>query len=74
MEVRDLDCLYEECPIPLIKAMKELRTMHSGDILVVHSDESCAGVIMEEWAEQNGYQVKLVETETGEWEVYIQKR
>lgn len=73
MAVRDLDCLYEACPIPLIKAMKELRTMNSGDILVVHSDQSCVGVIVVEWAEQNNYQVKLVETECGEWEVYIQK-
>ncbi|TEB04374.1 hypothetical protein Psch_04101 [Pelotomaculum schinkii] len=73
MAVRDLDCLYEACPIPLIKTMKELRTMNSGDILVVHSDQSCVGVIMVEWAEQNNYQVKLVETENGEWEVYIQK-
>lgn len=73
MKVRDLDCLYESCPIPLIKAVKELKTMNSGDILVVHSDQSCVGVIMEEWAQQNNYQVKLIETDTGEWEVYIQK-
>lgn len=73
MEVRDLDCLYETCPIPLIKAIKELRTLNSGDILVVHSDESCVGPIMTEWANQNNYQIKIVETEAGEWEVYIQK-
>lgn len=73
MKVRDIDCLYESCPIPLIKAMKELKTMNSGDILVVHSDQSCVGVIMEEWAQQNNYGVKLVETDIGEWEVYIQK-
>ncbi|HBM75164.1 MAG TPA: sulfurtransferase TusA family protein [Clostridiaceae bacterium] len=73
MKVRDLDCLYEACPIPLIKAIKELRRLNSGDILVVHSDESCVGVAMVEWAEQNNYQVKLVETEVGEWEIYVQK-
>lgn len=73
MKVRDLDCLYEACPIPLIKAIKELRTLESGDILVVHSDESCVGVSMEEWAEQNNYQIKLVETKVGESEIYIQK-
>lgn len=73
MDVRDLDCLYEACPIPLIKAIKELRKLNSGDILVVHSDQSCVGAIMMEWAEQNNYQAKLVETEIGEWEVYIQK-
>lgn len=73
MEIRDLDCLYEVCPIPLIRAIKELKTLKSGDVLVVHSDQSCVGIIMVEWAEQNKYQAKLVETENGEWEVYIQK-
>lgn len=73
MEIRDLDCLYEVCPIPLIKTIKELKALKSGDILVVHSDQSCVGIIMVEWAEQNKYQAKLVETENGEWEVYIQK-
>lgn len=73
MEVRDLDCLYEPCPIPLIKAIKELKTLNSGDILVVHSDQSCVGAVIVEWAEQNNYPVKLVETDVGEWEVYIQK-
>jgi TusA-related sulfurtransferase len=73
MEVKELDCLYEACPVPLIKAIKELRTMKSGDILVVKSDQSCVGVIVEEWGEQNNYSVKVVELEDGDFEVYIQK-
>lgn len=73
MVIRDLDCLYEACPIPLIKAVKELKTMHSGDILVIHSDQSCTTAIIVEWAEQNNYQVKSVETGNGEWEIYVQK-
>lgn len=73
MAVKDLDCLYEACPVPLIKAVKELKTMNSGDILVIHSDQSCTAVIIVEWAEQNNYQVKSVETENGEWEIYVQK-
>lgn len=73
MAVKDLDCLYEACPVPLIKAVKELKTMNSGDILVIHSDQSCTAVIIVEWAEQNNYQAKSVETENGEWEIYVQK-
>lgn len=73
MAIKDLNCLYEACPIPLIKAVKELRTMNSKDILVIHSDQSCIGVIVEEWGEQNNHAVKVVELDYGEWEVYIQK-
>ncbi|MFU0831961.1 MAG: UPF0033 domain-containing protein [Oscillospiraceae bacterium] len=73
MKVKDLDCLYEACPIPLIKAIRELKSLESGDILVVHSDESCVGVIMTEWAEQNHYPIRVIETDAGEWEIYLQK-
>lgn len=73
MAIKELNCLYEACPIPLIKAVKELRTMNSKDILVIHSDQSCIGVIVEEWGEQNNHTVKVVELDYGEWEVYIQK-
>ncbi|MBU3142915.1 sulfurtransferase TusA family protein [Clostridium sp. CF012] len=73
MEVRDIDCLYEACPIPILKAIKELRTMNSGDILVLHSDQSCIGVMVEEWGDQNNYPIRVLETENGEWEIYIQK-
>lgn len=73
MEVRDIDCLYEACPIPILKAIKELRTMNLGDILVLHSDQSCIGVMVEEWGEKNNYPIRVVETENSEWEIYIQK-
>ncbi|MDD2993836.1 MAG: hypothetical protein PWQ08_712 [Clostridiales bacterium] len=73
MEIKDLDCLYEACPIPLIRAIQALRTMQTGDILVVHSDESCAAVMMQEWAQQNGYSIRVTESDVGEWEIYLQK-
>ncbi|KGK81720.1 sulfurtransferase TusA family protein [Clostridium sp. HMP27] len=73
MKVKELDCLYEACPVPLIKAIRELKTMKSGDILILKSDQSCVGVIVEEWGEQNNYPVKVVEIENGDLEVYIQK-
>lgn len=73
MAIKELDCLYETCPIPLIKSIKALKKLRSGDILVVHADESCVGVMMEEWARQNGYPVRVRETDTGEWEIYLQK-
>ena len=60
MEVRDLDCLYEACPIPMIKAIKELRTMNSEDILVLHSDQSCVGVIVKEWGQENNYSKAII--------------
>jgi TusA-related sulfurtransferase len=73
MKVKDLDCLYEACPIPLIKTVREFKKLNPGDILVVHSDESCVGVMMEEWAKQNHYSIRITEPDAGLWDIYLQK-
>ncbi|WP_251861266.1 sulfurtransferase TusA family protein [Clostridium sp. Marseille-Q2269] len=73
MSVKEVDCLYDACPIPVLKAMKELKKMNQDDILILYCDHSCVVISLEEWAEQNKYSVKSVETEDGQWEVYIQK-
>lgn len=73
MAVKELDCLCEACPVPLIKAVKNLKTMKQGDILILHSDHSCVGISVEEWGEKNKYPVKVVEIDDGQWEIYIQK-
>ncbi len=73
MAIREINCLYEGCPIPLLRAIKELKTMEKGDILIISSDHSCVGINIEEWAQKKGYPIELVETEDGSWEVYIEK-
>ncbi|SHI72476.1 TusA-related sulfurtransferase [Clostridium amylolyticum] len=73
MSVRELDCLSEVCPIPLLKAMKELKTMKAGEILILHCDHSCVAIDIEKWASDKNYPIRLIESSGGEWEVYIQK-
>ncbi len=73
MAVRKLDCLSELCPVPLLRAMQELKTMKPGDILILHSDHSCVAIEIEKWLEGKNYPMELVELGGGEWEVYIQK-
>ncbi|MGF7060412.1 sulfurtransferase TusA family protein [Brassicibacter mesophilus] len=71
-EVR-IDCMYEACPIPLLKALKELKKMEVGDILILESDHSCSIVNVIEWAKKQNYNVDYVEVSDGEWEIYIEK-
>ncbi len=68
-----LDCLYEACPIPLLKALKELEKMKVGDILIMQTDHSCSIVNVIEWAEKQGLNVDYIEVNDGEWEIYIEK-
>ncbi len=69
----ELDCLGEACPVPLIKAEKELEKLNVGDVLIVQIDHSCAMKNVPEWARKQGHNVELDEVDDGEWEVIIEK-
>lgn len=72
-EVR-IDCMYEACPIPLIKALKKLNKMKIGDVLIMETDHSCSITNVIEWAKKQGHEVDYAEVGDGEWEIYIEKR
>ena len=52
------------CPLPVLKAKKRLKTMKSGDILVVHATDPGAVKDFEAFAELTGHDL-LSSTETG---------
>jgi len=68
-----LDCMYEACPIPLLKAHKELKKMKKGDVLIMETDHTCSITNVLEWANKQGYEVDYIEIAEGEWEIYIEK-
>jgi TusA-related sulfurtransferase len=68
-----LDCNGEACPIPLLKAEKEIGKLEVGDVLVVQIDHSCAMKNLPEWARKEGHNVEIEEIDDGQWEVIIEK-
>lgn len=73
MAIKKLDCFSELCPIPLLRTVKELKTMEEGDILLLYTNHSCVPIDVEKWAKAKNYPIQLIETGEGEWEIYIQK-
>lgn len=73
MAERTLDCLGEACPVPLVKAQKEIEKMDVGDVLVVNIDHSCAMKNIPDWAREAGYNVEIDEVAEGEWDIIIEK-
>ncbi|KJS21944.1 MAG: response regulator SirA [Clostridiaceae bacterium BRH_c20a] len=71
-EVR-LDCLYEACPIPLLKTMQSLKVLNQGDVLIVETDHSCAIKNIAEWVGKQKLPCEIIEVSNGEWEIYIRK-
>ena len=73
MAERELNCLGEACPVPLIKAQKEMESMAVGDVLVLHIDHSCAMKNKPDWAREAGHAVEIEEIDDGEWDIIIEK-
>ena len=73
MAERELNCLGEACPVPLIKAQKEMESMAVGDVLVLHIDHSCAMKNIPDWAREAGHAVEIEEIDDGEWDIIIEK-
>ena len=73
MKEEFLDCKYEPCPIPLIKASKKLNKMEAGDLLIMVTDHNCSITNVIEWVEKQGNKMDYIEIGKGEWEIYIEK-
>jgi TusA-related sulfurtransferase len=73
MKEEFLDCLYEPCPIPLLKALKKLNKMKAGDLLIMKTDHNCSITNVIEWVDKQGHKMDYIEVGKGEWEIYIEK-
>jgi len=73
MAEKELDCLGEACPVPLVKAQNEIEKMEVGDVLIVNIDHSCAMKNVPDWAREAGHAVELEEVDEGEWNIVIEK-
>ncbi|GMO54895.1 MAG: sulfurtransferase TusA family protein [Termitinemataceae bacterium] len=69
-----LDCIGESCPVPLVKAQKELKNMNVGDTLTINVDHTCAIKNIPEWMSKVGYPSQLKETGEGEWDIVVTKK
>lgn len=73
MAIKEIDCLYEVCPIPLLKTMKEMKNMQVGDIVIIKANNSCVCENIGEWADKNNYEYEIVELDNLDIEIYIKK-
>jgi TusA-related sulfurtransferase len=73
MGERKLDCLDEACPIPLLKAMKELKKIDIGEVLILETNHNCSIINVIEWAKKQGHNADYIEVSEGKWEIFIEK-
>lgn len=69
--MKTLDCLGDMCPIPVLKAQKELKSINQGDTVKVVTDHSC--VLESVNKKFKKHQITYAEVINGVWEIFITK-
>lgn len=68
-----LDCLGDMCPIPYLKAKKELAGIGKGDSVMLVTDHSCVARSVSEKLAKERYLIDEEEVMNGVWEITITK-
>lgn len=73
MNNRDIDCVGDICPVPLIKAKLNYKKIDSGDSITIITDHSCSGQNIKDAFKYMNAWVQ-VEEEEGIWYITITKQ
>jgi tRNA 2-thiouridine synthesizing protein A len=72
MEIK-IDCLGDMCPLPIIKARREMKKLGKGDSILLVTDHSCVARSLTEKLSKDNYRVAEDEVMNGIWEITITK-
>lgn len=71
--MKQIDCLGEFCPVPLLKIKEELKRIGKGDAFMVITDHSCVLQSIQDHFKKTNIAVEVDEVINGVWEIIITK-
>lgn len=71
--MKKLNCFGDFCPIPLLKAQREIIKLASGENLMLVTDHSCVVESIHDYFNIRNYDVYIDEVINGVWEITITK-
>ncbi|MCG8499592.1 MAG: sulfurtransferase TusA family protein [Firmicutes bacterium] len=71
--MKEINCLGESCPIPVLKIKQTLKTMGPGDCAKVITDHSCVLQSVLSHFKKTGVTIEHEEVMNGIWEIFITK-
>lgn len=71
--MKDIICLGDMCPIPLMKLQQCKELKSNGDCIKLVTDHSCSVESITEFCCNNNLSVEIKEPMNGIWELYITK-
>jgi tRNA 2-thiouridine synthesizing protein A len=80
MDIKDikpdeiLDCVGLACPMPIMKTSNKIKTMQSGQVLEVQSDDDGIVMDMPAWCRMTGNEYIGLTKENDEYRVFVRKK
>ncbi len=71
--MKKIDCFGDFCPVPLLKAQKEVTQLDSGDSFMLVTDHSCVVESIDDHFHTSKYDIDVFEAINGVWEITIKK-
>ena len=71
--MKEINCIGDFCPIPILKIKKALETCQIGDTLSVIADHDCVLESIEEYLDRNHFGFRLEPQEDGIFIITITK-
>lgn len=72
--MKKIDCFGDFCPVPLLKARKEVETLGHGESFMLVTDHSCVVESIDDHFNSNLYSLDIYEAINGVWEITITKQ
>ena len=61
MAEHQLDCKGLNCPMPIVKISKQMRTLASGEVLVVEATDPAFKADLQAWVKRFGHELKQLD-------------
>ena len=69
--MKEIDCLGDMCPIPILKLKKELKLLKKGESILFIVDHSCVLEEIKGFVTKRNHQLEIDEVINGVWEITI---
>ena len=69
--MKEIDCLGEICPVPIIALKKELPALRQGETVLLVTDHSCTRGAVYDFCKNCGLEAEDVEVMNGVWEITV---
>ncbi|MBZ4655033.1 MAG: response regulator SirA [Peptococcaceae bacterium] len=71
--MKELDCLGEICPTPIIRLKQAMKTSGSGSKIKLITDHSCVQQSILDFLQKTNHKIEINEVINGVWEIVVTK-